>query len=75
MLDTYGRLQKTIKWSLALIFILLLVAAIDSFYFSEAYRPVISFFGKIALIIFSTGCFLAFIKGVSDKVKQNKRFK
>jgi len=70
-MDLYDILKRVTNSALLLLAISLALAAIDHFYFDEAYRSTISIIGIFSLSIFFIGIIVTVIKGASDKSKND----
>ena len=66
-MDVYGILKIISDGALMILFITIVLAVIDHFYFGEAYRGTISIVGMGALSVFFIGIASAVIKGATDK--------
>lgn len=70
-MDFYDALRKVTNSALLLLALSLVFAAIDHFYFDEAYRATISAIGIFALVVFFIGVLATVLKGASDKSKND----
>jgi hypothetical protein len=69
--DIYDILGKFSSGSLFLLFIALVLAIVDHFYFDEVYRDIISVIGIVALCAFFIVIVVAVVKGAIDKSGDN----